>query len=99
MFEEKKWFPLTNASLKELLEEKIESPNETINYLVSELKKVHKFVTETRPKLGQLQEQVNKYERDILLAESRFQTLQLDIKNLWPLPLSEEIVRDTKVIS
>ena len=94
-------YPLTQESLKDLIEGNICAVNEETKYLVSELVKAKDFITQNIPKLQDLKNQVNTLTKEIEFTDYRFKTLQTDLRNIWPsnsIP-STEVHRVSKINS
>jgi hypothetical protein len=93
-------FPLTQESLKDLVDGNIKAVNAETTYLVEELKKAKEYLSQNIPKLQQMQKDSESLAKDVDLMNYRFRTLQIDLKNIWPLlPISDEELRNPKVNS
>lgn len=76
--------PLTTDLLKELLEGQKQSPDKATDYLVSELRKTKALLEKLIPEVNTLENKLSQLRNDKVLAENRFQSLQYDLRNLWP---------------
>jgi hypothetical protein len=93
-------FPLTQESLKDLVDGNIKAVNSETSYLVDELIKTKEYLSQNIPKLQQLQKDTESLAKEIELMNYRFRTLQVDLRNIWPTPpISTEELRNPKVIS
>jgi hypothetical protein len=93
-------FPLTQESLKDLVDGNIKAVNSETSYLVDELIKTKEYLSQNIPKLQQLQKDTESLAKEIELMNYRFRTLQVDLRNIWPTPpISPEEIRNPKVIS
>jgi hypothetical protein len=93
-------FPLTQKSLKDLVDGNIKAVNSETSYLVDELIKTKEYLSQNIPKLQQLQKDTESLAKEIELMNYRFRTLQVDLRNIWPTPrISTEELRNPKVIS
>lgn len=94
-------YPLTQESLKDLIEGNIHAVNDETKYLVSELIKAKEFVTQNLPKLQELKNQASALAKEIEFMDYRFKTLQTDLRNIWPLNSipSTEVHRVSKINS
>lgn len=93
-------FPLTQESLKDLVDGTIKAVNSETSYLVDELIKTKEYLSQNIPKLQQLQKDTESLAKEIELMNYRFRTLQVDLRNIWPTPrISPEEIRNPKIIS
>jgi hypothetical protein len=97
MVEECTIFPLTKESLTDLIDGNVKPVNSETAYFVDELRKTKEFLSQNIPKLQQLQKDTETLAKEVELMNYRFRTLQIDLRNIWPIPsVSEEELRNPK---
>jgi len=97
MVEECTIFPLTKESLTDLIDGNVKPVNSETAYFVDELRKTKEFLSQNIPKLQQLQKDTEALAKEVELMNYRFRTLQIDLRNIWPIPsVSEEELRNPK---
>ena len=81
---EAKKFEITPEILEDLLSGKLLSADKAVSYLINQLRATKQQFEQVVPQLKQKEKELTELRKALDMLANRFDSLQLDICNLWP---------------